>query len=477
MRSGLIVLATAVAVQCAVVIGLVIAAAVPHGAGAQTVRNYDLEITNTDIDYGGGNVWHAWTFNGQVPGPTLTIIEGEKLRVHVTNKTDLVHSFHTHLVGYDLASDGSQVNSITGVGAGAMIPPGGEYTYEFGSQKPGIYYYHCHSADGGFHITQHIHQGLYGAIIVKPRDPAPVRDEVIMMGEMGHDTEGDSVPQFIMNGMGLPGGEHALEAAFTSGGIDAVVSQLNYTVPAIEATVGEDIHLHVINIGDQVHTFHAHDVEAISLEALGGRPWPADVVPLLPGAADTVSLKFTQPGLWLFHCHVVNHADAGMIGLFIIDERGAPKVLPGDRQEPIRFGVSPGTVPTRAPPTETPTGGPAPSSSLHLSMSEWKIREAAGGAIPPVAAGPVEVDAHNIGSSPHQLVVIKTDTDPVDLPLDESGTAVDLEAAGQVIGTISPIAAGTTEGGTFSLDGGNYVLICNIPTHYGLGMHARLVVQ
>lgn len=72
-------------------------------ASAQTVREYNLEIVGTDIDYGGGNVWHAWTFKnvddpkGTVPGPTLEAKVGEKLVVHVTNKLDIVHSFHTHL--------------------------------------------------------------------------------------------------------------------------------------------------------------------------------------------------------------------------------------------------------------------------------------------------------------------------------------------------------------------------------------------
>jgi FtsP/CotA-like multicopper oxidase with cupredoxin domain len=143
-----------------------------EGVGAQTVREYDLEIVGTDIDYGNGNVWHAWTFKndvdptGSVPGPTLTVNVGEKLVVNVKNNLDLVHSLHTHLSGYDQEDDSAQTNIISGVGAGAMIPPNGEWTYTFEPAQAGAYF-HCHSADGGLMITQHIHQGLYGAIIVK----------------------------------------------------------------------------------------------------------------------------------------------------------------------------------------------------------------------------------------------------------------------------------------------------------------------
>jgi FtsP/CotA-like multicopper oxidase with cupredoxin domain len=90
-------------------------------------------------------------------------------------------------------------------------------------------------------------------------------------------------------------------------------------VPAFRAKVGESIKLHVINIGDQVHTLHIHSATHVSLGVLGGRPWPANVLPLTPGAADTILVNFSQPGLWLFHCHVVHHADLGMIGVFVVE--------------------------------------------------------------------------------------------------------------------------------------------------------------
>jgi len=328
-RRVLAVIAAFLVVAVGVTAGLVTTLLVSGGgdeAGAQTIREYNLEIVPADIDYGGGNVWHAWTYKlegeptGHVPGPTLEVEVGEKLVVNVTNKLDLIHSFHTHFSNYDLESDGSQLNTITGVGAGAMIPPGGNWTYEFLPDTPGILYYHCHSADGGRHITEHIHQGLYGGIIVKDPNAPPVRDEVIFMSEIGFDTEGDNPPPFIMNGMGLPGGEQALEQVFLDQGIEGVQAQYNKTVPVITAKVGEEMNVHVINIGDQFHSFHAHNVKHISLGTLQGNQWAGNVLPLVPGQADTLKFTFTKPGPWLFHCHVVAHADAGMIGLFNIED-------------------------------------------------------------------------------------------------------------------------------------------------------------
>jgi len=293
------------------------------GAEAQTVREYNLEIVGADIDYGGGSVWHAWTYKlagspaGTVPGPTLTAIVGEKLKINVKNNLPHVHSLHTHLSNYPIESDGSQINVISGIAPGAMIAPGGSYTYEFDLTEPGLAYYHDHSADGGGTISANIHQGLYGAIIVKAPDEPAVRDEVIFMSEIGSETEG-AVPVYIMNGLGIPGGEHHLEAIFREQGFDAVAAQLGKTVPVFSAKVGEVMRVHVINIGDQIHSFHAHSVTHVSVGTLEGARWSAQVLPLLPGASDSLQFTFTHPGLWLFHCHVVNHADAGMIGIFNI---------------------------------------------------------------------------------------------------------------------------------------------------------------
>ncbi len=147
-----------------------------------------------------------------------------------------------------------------------------------------------------------------------------MRDEVIFMGEIGSETEGKDIPTYIMNGRGIPGGEHHLEAIFHEQGFDAVAAQLGVTVPVIAAKVGEEMHVQVVNIGDVIHSFHAHSVTHISTGTLDGASWSAQVLPLAPGQSDTLQFTFTHPGLWLFHCHVVQHADAGMIGIFNITQ-------------------------------------------------------------------------------------------------------------------------------------------------------------
>jgi len=293
--------------------------AIAPGADAQAggvVRHYDLTIKPSEIDMG-GPTWHAWTFNGSVPGPTLIATVGDVIEVTVTNMHTMVHSFHTHLSPYALESDVSQLNTITGIGGMAMIAPGESYTYKFVANEAGLYYYHCHSAAGGKPISAHIAQGLYGAIIVKGREEAPIRDEVVFMAERGFNVSDNGAPFFLMNGKGLPGGEHHLEEIFAEGGLAAVTPHFGHTIPAISAKVGEPVRVNVINIGDQIHSFHIHAMTAYDVE--DARPVPAQVVGLVPGEVDRFVVTPNQAGAWLFHCHVVSHADAGMIGVFLVE--------------------------------------------------------------------------------------------------------------------------------------------------------------
>jgi FtsP/CotA-like multicopper oxidase with cupredoxin domain len=182
------------------------------------VREYTIIIQPAQIELAPGVVWNAWTYNGTVPGPTLYAKVGDLIRIRAINKLNLTHSLHPHLPYYDLQHDGSQVNILTGVGKGSMIPPDGEWVYEWPATKAGIWYYHCHSADGGHRIVDHMLMGLYGAIIVDEVDEPPARNFVVFMAETpavrGAIVGTGQRPFYIMNGMGVPGGEPELEKIY-----------------------------------------------------------------------------------------------------------------------------------------------------------------------------------------------------------------------------------------------------------------------
>lgn len=425
----------------------------PTGAAESTatpapggeIRDFTLEIVPTDIDTGAG-LWRAWSFNGQVPGPTLTANVGDILRVTVVNKHNLTHSFHTHLAPADLASDGSQINTITGIGGMAMIPPGESYTYTLKATLPGISYYHCHSAAGGHPISHHMAQGLYGAILIKDPAEAPIKTEVVMMGERGFDVENHSAPYFIMNGKGLPGGERKLEEVFAEQGVAGVVAQLGKTIPIMRGRVGEPIEIAVINIGDAVHTFHMHGMSAYSQEQQPGHPVPAQTVQLAPGAVDRIRLTPTDSGLWLFHCHVVTHADQGMIGVFLVDPKEGELKLPDAAPQPGMsmtpmedHGANTSAAERR---TEiTITAGP---NGEELTFS------AQNGTIP---AGNLLVTFVNEGDAPHSL---------------------SFGSLGQSTGTVPGGASKTLT--LTNLEPGTYDFICAEPGHAGAGMTGSITI-
>ena len=116
---------------------------------------------------------------------------------------------------------------------------------------------------------------------------------------------------------------------------------------------------------------------------------------------------------------------------------------------------------------------PAGPPEIKVGLAEWQVTVD----VASVASGDVTFNASNDGGLPHELVVLKTDLEASNLPV-ESAT-VDEAAAGEVVGEIQPdqLPAGASASATFNLTPGSYVLFCNIPAHYEQGMRTSLTVQ
>jgi uncharacterized cupredoxin-like copper-binding protein/mono/diheme cytochrome c family protein len=121
--------------------------------------------------------------------------------------------------------------------------------------------------------------------------------------------------------------------------------------------------------------------------------------------------------------------------------------------------------------TETATpGGGSTEGGVGVALSEFKVTPAEAS----TAAGDVTFNVTNDGAIAHELVVVKTDLAPDQLPV-KSG-AVDEDSV-DVIGKTSQIATKKSEDLTVTLTPGNYVLICNVPGHYTGGMRTAFTVQ
>jgi nitrite reductase (NO-forming) len=130
-----------------------------------TVHDVDLPIVDKDITVAEGFVVHAWTFGGQVPGPTIRVHLGDTVRVHLTNQTQMSHSIDFH------ASQTAMNHQMV------EIAPGATFTYTFTADYAGVWMYHCGTAPALHHIAN----GMFGMVIVEPKGGLSKVDEEVAL--------------------------------------------------------------------------------------------------------------------------------------------------------------------------------------------------------------------------------------------------------------------------------------------------------
>ncbi len=148
------------------------ASAQPMATREQRGREFDLTIAPAAVNFT-GNSRIATTIDGGIPGPTLRWREGDEVTIRVTNRLPETTSIHWHGILLPWQMDGVPGLSFEG------IPPGSTFTYRFPVRQSGTYWYHSHS-------RFQEQTGLYGAVIVDPRETDPVgydREHVILLSD------------------------------------------------------------------------------------------------------------------------------------------------------------------------------------------------------------------------------------------------------------------------------------------------------
>jgi FtsP/CotA-like multicopper oxidase with cupredoxin domain len=257
------------------------------------IREYFIEAVDKNIEVVPGVSFPAWTFNGGVPGPTLRAREGDRLRIHFTNKGAHPHTMHFHGI------HAAEMDGVPGSGPGE-IQPGGTFTYEFDAEPHGVHLYHCHALP----LKRHIHKGLYGAYIVEPAKPEekwePAHEMVMVLN--GFDTNLD--------------GENEIYSVNTKA--------FAYVHKPIRIRRGELQRVFLVNITefDPLNSLHLHG-NFFHYTEIGHRSNPrrfTDNVSLIQGERGMLEFKYNMAGRFMFHAHQSELAELGWVGMFEVTE-------------------------------------------------------------------------------------------------------------------------------------------------------------
>lgn len=264
-------------------------------ADGRTVRRWEIVAVDREIEIAPGVWFPAWTYNGQVPGPTLRCTQGDVLQVEFTNAGSHPHTIHFH---------GTHPPEMDGFEP--VVAPGEKFTYEFEAKPWGLHLYHCHTLP----LKRHIHKGLYGTFIVDPPDGRePAREMVMMMNGFDSNFDGDN-EVYAVNTAAFYHHEHPIRVG-----------------------VGDLCRVYLVNVTefDLINSFHLH-AGVFRVYRTGTRMDHydlTDTIMMCQGERHVLEFRLEHPGKHMFHAHQSEFAELGWMGFFeavenLAADEGAP---------------------------------------------------------------------------------------------------------------------------------------------------------
>lgn len=273
-----------------------------EGLGAQLMdpnvlpdgtKEFHLVVDEIKWEVEPGKVVDGIAYNGQIPGPTIKVDVGDRVKIVVENRLDMITSWHPHgLRRHPIEADG--VGFIT---QPTPIRPGETWEVSFIVPEESVAMYHGH--DMGLH---QVPNGLAGAFLV---GEMPIPDGWDVVGEEVLVTNDSGNIGFSLNGKSFPA-----------------------TKPYV-LKQGQALMVHYMNEGLMNHPMHLHNNRQLVIAKDGfplESPYYVDTLDVAPGERYTVLVLAEQPGTWVWHCHIFSHVEKpdgtmfGMITALIVEE-------------------------------------------------------------------------------------------------------------------------------------------------------------
>ncbi|WP_018864671.1 MULTISPECIES: multicopper oxidase family protein [Thioalkalivibrio] len=281
------------------------------------VKEFHLVAEEIEHEFAPGSVARCWGYNGTTPGPTIEAVEGDKVRIYVTNRLPEYTSVHWH--GIHLPSGMDGVKGVTQ----PPIHPGETFVYEFELNQHGTHMYHPHADE----MVQ-MAMGMMGMFIIHPKD--------------GEIEPVDRDYAILLHNWALHPGTRTPDPSIM---VDFDLWSMNSKVfPAIDSLVaktGERVRIRMGNLSMWNHPMHVHGVSFEVTGSDGGR-WPREQwrkeTTEIVAVGQTRDIEFiAPPGDWAFHCHMTHHTmnpmGHGIANTLGVDQSGLEEeirtLLPG----------------------------------------------------------------------------------------------------------------------------------------------------
>jgi FtsP/CotA-like multicopper oxidase with cupredoxin domain len=233
---------------------------------------------------------HLWGYNGQSPGPTIEVVEGDRVRIFVTNKLPEHTSIHWHGQRLPNGMDG-----VTGLTQPA-IQPGKTFVYEFIARRPGTFMYHPHADE----MTQ-MAMGMMGFWVTHPKTKHPSIDRV------------DRDFCFLLNAYDVEPGSYTPKImTMLDFNLWSWNSRIFPGIDSLNVRLGDRVRIRVGNLTMTNHPMHLHGHEFVVSGTDGGPTprasrWPEVTADVAVGQMRQLEFIADAEGDWAFHCHKAHH--------------------------------------------------------------------------------------------------------------------------------------------------------------------------